>query len=90
MLLPKKTVKIPRAAKNLGNTAEHAPASSSAVKSLAKSTDPEFMKFTTYIKKSTHRAVKMRMVGAEREMSDLVENLLSDWLKEDDFSRQKS
>ena len=53
-------------------------------KPLAKSADPAFMKFTTYIKKTTHRAVKMRMVGAEREMSELVEDLLSEWLKEND------
>ena len=59
---------------------------SGTAKALAKSTDPEFMKFTTYIRKSTHRAVKMRMVGAEREMSDLVESLLADWLKENDSS----
>lgn len=53
-------------------------------KPLAKSADPAFMKFTTYIKKTTHRAVKMRMVSAEREMSELVEDLLSGWLKEND------
>lgn len=51
-------------------------------KPLAKSADPDFIKFTTYIKKTTHRAVKMRMVGEQREMSDLVEDLLAGWLKE--------
>ena len=51
-------------------------------KSLAKSADPAYTKFTIYIKKATHLAVKMRMVGAQRELSDLVEDLMSAWLKE--------
>jgi hypothetical protein len=49
---------------------------------LAKSADPAYMKFTTYIRKSTHRSVKTRLVSKEKELSDLVEELLSDWLKE--------
>lgn len=47
----------------------------------AKSTDPEYVKFTTYIRKTTHRAVKMKALQQERELSDLVEQLLADWLK---------
>ena len=53
-----------------------------AGKPLAKSSDPAFTKFTTYIRKATHLAVKVRMVGEERELSDLVEELLSEWLTE--------
>ena len=49
---------------------------------LAKSSDPAFMKFTTYIRKSTHLGVKTRLVSKEKELSDLVEELLSTWLKE--------
>lgn len=51
-------------------------------KPLAKSSDPAFTKFTTYIRKTTHRAAKMRLVGEDRELSDLVEDLLSTWLKD--------
>lgn len=51
-------------------------------KRLAKSADPSFMKFTTYIKKTTHIGVKTRLVSKEKELSDLVEELLSNWLKE--------
>ena len=47
---------------------------------LAKSVDPSYTKFTSYIRKQTHKAVKMRLVGESREMSDLVEELLSEWL----------
>lgn len=47
---------------------------------MAKSADPEFLKFTTYIRKQTHRAVKVKVVEQGREFSDLVEELLTDWL----------
>jgi len=49
---------------------------------LAKSSDPAYLKFTTYIRKSTHLSVKTRLVSKEKELSDLVEELLSRWLKE--------
>ena len=48
---------------------------------LAKSTDPAYLKFTTYIRKQTHRSVKLAVLQQEREMSDLVEELLSEWLQ---------
>jgi hypothetical protein len=53
-------------------------------KQLAKSTDPAFMKFTTYIRKTTHLGVKTRLVSKEKELSDLVEELLSNWLQENE------
>ncbi len=49
---------------------------------LAKSVDPEYTKFTTYIRKDTHKTVKVRLTQQERELSDLVEQLLQDWLKQ--------
>jgi hypothetical protein len=39
------------------------------------------MKFTTYVRKKTHHAVKLRLVEQERELSDLVEELLAAWLQ---------
>lgn len=48
---------------------------------LAKSVDPDYTKFTTYIRKQTHRAVKVKLVEQDQEFSDLVEDLLSDWLQ---------
>ena len=51
---------------------------------LAKSADPAYMKFTTYVRRSTHLGVKTRLVSKEKELSDLVEELLSHWLKEND------
>ena len=53
---------------------------------LSKRADPAFIKFTTYIRKTTHLAVKTRLVSKEKELSDLVEELLSNWLEENEFS----
>jgi hypothetical protein len=48
-----------------------------------KSADPEFTQITTYIRKETHRNVKIELLkeGKDRELSELVEDLLSSWLK---------
>ena len=51
---------------------------------LAKRADPAFMKFTTYVRKTTHLGVKTRLVSKEKELSDLVEELLANWLKENE------
>jgi hypothetical protein len=78
-------------AKRSNNTAGSTASSKSAkphedtpgnVRPLAKSSDPTYMKFTTYIRKATHLGVKTRLVSKEKELSDLVEELLSNWLKE--------
>jgi hypothetical protein len=46
---------------------------------LAKSADPDFTKFTVYIRRATHRAAKLRAVSEGRELSDVVEQLLTEW-----------
>ena len=51
---------------------------------LAKSADPAYIKFTTYVRKSTHLGVKTMLVSREMEFSDLVEELLANWLKQHD------
>jgi len=67
-----------------GSRSEKAIEKSNGEKPLAKSIDPEFMKFTTYIRKTTHLGVKTRLVSRQEEISDLVEELLSHWLKENE------
>lgn len=49
----------------------------------AKRSDPDFVQTTAYIRKDTHRDVKIALLheGQEREFSELVEELLSNWLK---------
>jgi hypothetical protein len=48
-----------------------------------KKNDPDYVGFTTYIRKETHRAVKIGLLqeGEGRELSELVEELLSNWVK---------
>jgi len=47
----------------------------------AKRSDPDYVGFTTYIRKNTHLKVKISLLqeGKGRELSELVETLLSDW-----------
>ena len=47
---------------------------------LAKSRDPEYVKFTTYIPREMHLRAKSRLVGQGRELSDLVAELVGRWL----------
>lgn len=68
--------------KRVASQSTSAVGGNTASKGLAKSADPAFTKFTTYIRKTTHLGVKTRLVSKEKELSDLVEELLSNWLKE--------
>jgi hypothetical protein len=48
-----------------------------------KRSDPDYEQTTAYIRKETHRNVKIALLqeGEGREYSELVEDLLSGWLK---------
>lgn len=48
-----------------------------------KRSDPDFQQITAYIKKDTHRRVKIALLeeGEGREFSELVEVLLVEWLE---------
>lgn len=48
-----------------------------------KRSDPDFEQTTAYIRKDTHRSVKIALLeeAEGREYSELVEELLSKWLK---------
>ena len=48
-----------------------------------KRSDPNYEQITAYIRKETHKDVKIALLqeGQGREFSELVEDLLSDWLK---------
>jgi hypothetical protein len=49
----------------------------------AKRSDPDFGQITAYIRKRTHRDVKLALLqdGEGKEFSELVEELLNSWLK---------
>jgi hypothetical protein len=48
-----------------------------------KSSNSDFTQVLTYIKKDTHNRVKAELIfdDEKRDLSDLVEELLADWLK---------
>lgn len=48
-----------------------------------KRSDPDYVGFTTYIRKDTHHDVKVALLQEKegRELSELVEDLLARWLK---------
>ena len=50
-----------------------------------KRSDPDYVGFTTYIRRDTHHEVKTALLREKqgRELSELVEELLSQWLKHD-------
>lgn len=52
-----------------------------------KRSNPDYEQVTAYIRRDTHRTVKMALLteGGNREFSELVEELLNEWL-----STQKS
>lgn len=49
----------------------------------AKRSDPDYLGFTTYIRRDTHLKAKIALLqeGKGRELSELVEMLLVEWLK---------
>jgi hypothetical protein len=51
-------------------------------KKKGKSDDPRFRQVLTYLKKETHNSVKAALIfdDQERDLSDLVEELLAGWL----------
>ena len=48
--------------------------------SVGKRSDSEYRQVSAYIRKDTHRKVKMALLEENREFSELVEQLLRGWL----------
>jgi hypothetical protein len=47
----------------------------------AKRDDPDFKQALAYVRRDTHRRVMATLAAKDREFSDLVEELLTEWLK---------
>lgn len=50
------------------------------IKSPGKRSDPNYTQITAYIRKDTHENV-MRKIYKRQEFSELIEELLTDWMK---------
>ncbi|OUL37463.1 CopG family transcriptional regulator [Nostoc sp. T09] len=48
--------------------------------SLSKSTDPEYIRTTIYLPKQLHRKLKATAASQERQMSDIMTELVEQWL----------
>ena len=53
---------------------------SSLQKKQAKGRNPDYVRTTFYLSKPLHRRLKAAALIEEREMSDIVEELVSQWL----------
>lgn len=47
---------------------------------LSKSTNPEYIRTTIYLPKNLHRKLKAAAVAQERQMSDIMTELVEQWL----------
>lgn len=50
--------------------------------SLGKRSNADYRQVSAYIRKDTHRRVKMALLEEDREFSELVAELLENWLDE--------
>lgn len=56
------------------------PSTSDTLSSVTKSTDPAYTRTTIYLPKQLHRQFKAAAVAQERQMSDIVAELVEQWL----------
>lgn len=54
--------------------------SSDTARPIAKGKDPNYQRTTIYLPKALHRRFKAAAIESEREMSDIVEELVEQWL----------
>jgi hypothetical protein len=47
---------------------------------VGKRGDPDYRQVSAYVRKDTHQKVKMALLEEDRDFSELVEDLLRDWL----------
>jgi hypothetical protein len=48
----------------------------------SKSTDPDYVRTTVYLPKKLHRKLKLAAAADERQMSDIMTELLEKWLSQ--------
>lgn len=55
--------------------------------SLSKSKDPDYQRTTVYLPKALHRKLRAAAIADDREMSDVIEELVQQWLENIQTSR---
>ena len=56
------------------------PASESTPRAVGKRSDPAYRQISTYVRSDVYRSVKRELLMDERDFSDLMAELLADWL----------
>jgi hypothetical protein len=54
------------------------------IKGSGKRSDPDYVQISAYIRKETHRLAKRKLLeeDSEQDLSDVIEELLSNWVSE--------
>jgi hypothetical protein len=55
------------------------PPAKRAVRPLAKSKDPTYKPTTLYVRRQTFNTAQTRLIGGDRDLSDVVDALLAKW-----------
>ena len=63
---------------------EHSEPNPIKTKGSGKRSDPDYVQISAYIRKETHRLAKRKLLeeDSERDLSDVIEELLSNWVSE--------
>jgi hypothetical protein len=81
----KKTSKFQQILKAAESVREQQPeAKITKTKGSGKRSDPDYVQISAYIRKDTHRQAKRKLLeeGDERDLSDVIEELLKNWVSE--------
>ena len=85
-LKPATAKSFPAAAKSSIAAAKHRAAElvmekpATKTRKIGRSADPDYSKSTMYIHQDVHQDVKRALIGSGRDYSELVEDLLREWL----------
>jgi hypothetical protein len=73
-----------KASKKDIETSEHPSAQTSGSPNIqtSKSKDPDYQRTTVYLPKSLHKRLRAVAFAEEREMSDVIEELVAQWLSQ--------
>jgi hypothetical protein len=64
----------------IGAAAEPAAAEVPAPAKVGKRSDPSYRQISTYVRSDLYRSVKRELLMDERDFSDLMDELLGDWV----------
>ena len=79
--------KLPLSTEQSQKPRQHRPSSTAPIKGprkvgrpLGKKSDPDYAQVTVYLRKDNHLAAKKRLLDHGKEFSELVDELVTDWL----------